>query len=92
MKKQVFVHIHKALILGKKNISYVITSSKSPYKNQETYVTLQYVNDEWHTQYHLTNTTSRNKNIPWKEIKKIIKQTNSDITEVEIIGKELIKE
>lgn len=92
MKKQVFVHIHKSLILGKKYVSYLITSSKNPYKNQEIYVTLQYANNEWCTHYHTIDTTSKNKNVPWKEIKKIIKQTDNNITEIEIIGKELIKE
>ena len=100
MKKEVYVKIHKSLILGKKYISYHICSTKTPYKNNIIYVTLEKINDIWHIWYHndKLNTTPnlKIKDIPWKEIKteikKIIKQIdNKNVTEVELIGKENIK-
>lgn len=91
MKQDVFVQIHKSLILGKKYITYHICSKKSPYNNNVIYATLKYENDEWITYYHRTNTTSKNKKIPWTEIKKCIREIDNNITEINIIGKELMK-
>lgn len=102
MKQEVYIQRHKSLILGKKYISYHICSTKTPYKNNIRYVTLEYVNNLWNIWYHNDRISSgpnvKNKDIPWKEIKseikKIIKELNNkaNITDIEFVGKELIKE